>query len=80
MFKRSSEFLFKRYVYNLNPFFVYKITIKLNNQKSGPIQTESVNMNDIKKWVKNMKRKRKEPESQNGVIIVTLDAEPIDPL
>ena len=78
MFKRSSEFLFKRYVYNLNPFFVYKITIKLNNQKSGPMQTDSVNMNDIRKWVKNMRRKRKEPESQNGCIIVTLDAEPIE--
>ena len=75
LYKRSVGFLLKRYIFNLNPKFRYRITIKLNNQKYLDTQDESITLNEIKRITSQIDRMRKEPEAQDGNIVVLIKAE-----
>ncbi|KAK8837936.1 hypothetical protein M9Y10_035878 [Tritrichomonas musculus] len=74
LYKRSVGFLLKRYIYNLNPKFRYRITIKLNNQKYLDTQDQSITLNEIKRITRKIDRLRKEPEAQDGNIVVLIDS------
>ena len=73
--KRSVGFLLKRYVFNLNPYFKYRITIKLNNQKNVSNEGETINLKNIKRIMDGIDRKTKDPEGVDGNIVIYIGPE-----
>ncbi|KAK8885073.1 hypothetical protein M9Y10_044202 [Tritrichomonas musculus] len=73
--KRSVAFLLKRYIFNLNPKFKYRITIKLNNQKNTANDGENTNLKLIKSATEGIPRLKKEPEAYFGNIVILINPE-----